>query len=332
MRLLSVIGTRPQYIKIKPFFDRCLKEKIYHEILDTWQHFSPNVSEELVQDLRLKIDYRLDTSNLDELTFISNGILELKKLILKIKPDLILVYGDTNSTLMAALVAYKLCIPVVHVEAGMRSQDSKLPEEINRIATDAIASINFCSTTAVLNNAENSVFVGDLEYEYLNKINPAIKKIDYGVMTIHRQNNSSKEALQTILDFSGTISRDIFFFAHHRMKPYLKKIKKPDNVTIRDSINYTEMIHELASCKFVITDSGSIQKLSPFFGKRTLVMRKNTEWIETERSGYARKCSFSDADKRWLFGNAPARNTKFYLDSEMPSQIILETIRNFLGK
>jgi len=325
MKILSVIGTRPQYIKIKPIFDFCKKNTINHQIADTRQHYSHNVSGALIENLNLSIDYSLNLSWTNELDFISKCLKTLGELYEAEQPDLIIVYGDTNSTLCAALAAYKLRIPLAHVEAGERCFDLSVPEELTRRLVDDASKYNFCSSVGAVKNLPNGIFCGDLEYELLNQLNPDIAFQDFGVMTIHRQANSNPKSLMRILSLCGRIPFDIKFYVHHRVRPFLPG-SIPSNVKILDPCIYTDMIGQLSKCSFIITDSGSIQKTSPFFGKRTLVMREKSEWKKTETENYAKLVEFSENDIPWLLNGAVNRNKIFYLNElsvGLPSGIII---------
>ena len=199
VKLLSVIGTRPQYIKLKPLYDYCKLKGLEHIVVDTNQHYSDNVSKNLIKDLCLNVDINLSLKYSNEIDFIAKATQSLAKIIEKESPDTILIYGDTNSTFCAALSAYKLGIPIAHIEAGERCFDNSVPEEINRIFADNVSSLNFCSSKSSKANI-NGVFCGDLEYNLLNNIDPKITFENFGVMTIHRQNNCSKIRINKIFD------------------------------------------------------------------------------------------------------------------------------------
>jgi UDP-GlcNAc3NAcA epimerase len=329
MKLLSVIGTRPQYIKIKPFYDFCLKNRIPHKIVDTLQHYSHNVSGALIEDLKLKIDFSLKVKNSGEIAFLADSLLQLEEIFKGRPPDFVLVYGDTNSTLAASMVCYKMGIPFAHVEAGLRCGDIHVPEEVNRIFADSVSRIRFCSSNKVVEH-NNNVFCGDLEYELLNNINPSIKFQDYGVMTIHRQSNINLERLSNIIDFCARIPIDIKFFVHHRTLPTLKKLEIPTNIQIYESCAYSEMVKNLAECKFIITDSGGINKTAPFFGKKALVLREKIEWTATEARGHAKRSQLTTEDINWLLDSPKPREKRFYLGVKNPSYIIYNTIKRYL--
>tara|TARA_R110002020_G_scaffold50716_9_gene143365 strand:+ start:90495 stop:91490 length:996 start_codon:yes stop_codon:yes gene_type:complete len=328
MKILSIIGTRPQYIKIKPIFDFCKKRNICHYIVDTRQHYSYNVSGALIEDLGLDIDYSLSVSNTDEIDFIARCTQSIRDILKETSPDIVLVYGDTNSTFCASLAAYKLGIQIAHIEAGERCFDTSVPEEVTRAFVDGISKFNFCSSKRAISNINDGVYCGDLEYELLNNINPKVSFGNFGVMTIHRKANSSRERVGEILHFCKKIPSEIKLFAHHSVKHLLAE-GVPENITVFDSCSYTNMVKQMSLCKFIITDSGSIQKTSAFFGKRTLVMRKNSEWKGTEKSGFSKLASFGSEDLPWLLSDCPKRDSDFYLDNlrgEAPSSIIISTI------
>jgi len=326
MKIMSIIGTRPQYIKVKPLYDY-FKNKCNHIIVDTLQHYSDSVSKNIISDLDLKIDYFLGSDNKNEIEFISEITRKIQKVIRKEQPDIILVFGDTNSTFCAALVAYKMNKKVCHVEAGLRCGDKNIPEEINRIFTDSVSDINFCSSISALSNIDNVVYCGDLEYELLNNISPTITYSDYGVMTIHRQSNCNLENLNNIMDYCREIDKKIIFPIHHRMASLIKQINLPNNIDIIEPLPYNRMVELMAGCNFIFTDSGSIQKTSAFFGKRTLVFRNKTEWVETEKENFCKKIENMHEDISWVLESDKIRHERLYLHPEfMPSEIIYNEI------
>lgn len=331
MKIISIIGTRPQYIKIKPFYDFCIQNDIDHKIVDTLQHYSPNVSEDIIRDLDLQIDFFLDIKKDSEIIFMSDAFLKIEAILKQEKPQCVLVYGDTNSTFCASLVAYKLKIPVAHVEAGLRCGDKKVPEEINRIFSDTISDLKFCPSREAMENIENGIYSGDLEYEQLNNMNPSIEYGDFGVMTIHRQSNVNPHRMSEILSFCQKIPYQIHFHVHHRTAPILKNLEIPQNILLKESCNYTTMVGKLSSCKFIITDSGGIQKTAPFFGKKALIIRDKIEWKETEKFGYVKKCTFEEKNLEWLLTNDVKCDKLFYMDKvSSPSEIIINSVERWL--
>lgn len=327
MRALSVIGTRPQYIKIKPIFDFCEKNNINHSIVDTCQHYSYSVSGALIKDLGLKIDHSLSFEALKELEFIAECTKALGKIFEEEEPTIVLVYGDTNSTFCAALAAYKMKIPIAHIEAGERCFDMSVPEEVNRIFVDGISKFNFCSSSRAIRNLASGIYCGDLEYELLNNLDPKISFKDFGVMTIHRQSNATPDRIKEILSFCSIIPYKIKFYAHHRTLPLLPE-EIPKNIEVHEACPYTEMVNQLSNCRFAITDSGSVQKTSAFFGKRTLIIRGKSEWKETEKMGFAKLSNLCKTDVDWLLSDWPDRIKDLYLsqDNKSPAEIIFSTV------
>ena len=333
MKILSIIGTRPQYVKIKPIFDYCNENGINHIIVDTNQHYSESVSDYFIEEFSLRIDHDLKIPNNNEVSFITQTMERFVEVLKKEKPDFVLIYGDTNSTLASSLVCYKQKIPFAHVEAGLRCNDIKVPEELNRIVADLTSTLQFTPIKKVLPTLNNGVLCGDLEYELLN--NNYDKPIRYDgpiVMTIHRQKNLTKERLNSIFHFCETLNQDINFYVHHQTKRVIDEndIVLPKNIKKLPAAKYHEMVDALLKCRFIITDSGGLTKTSPFFGKKTLVMRDVIEWDETESNGYSKRYIKFD-DPEWLEEFTINRNKNFYLGSDSPSKTIIDSIKKILN-
>jgi UDP-N-acetylglucosamine 2-epimerase len=328
MKIVSIIGTRPQYIKVKPISYRCNEMNIEHLIADTNQHYSHNVSKAIIEDLGIHIYKNLKVKNINEINFITNCINNIYSFLKIERPDFILVYGDTNSTFAASIVAYKMHIKLAHIESGLRCNNINIPEEVNRIFTDMVSNLNFCSTHEALDNVGNGIYSGDLEYELLNKI---VKNIEYSgeaVLTLHRQENMLDHKLNIIFDLCSRINYPIIFPIHHRTDDFIKRLNLniPNNIKIIEPCNYSGMTELLAKCKFIITDSGGIQKVAPFFGKKCLVTRKESEWKDVIKSGYSKLADFSNEDIQWLNDFKIKVNKNFYMRSEDPSKIIIKKI------
>jgi UDP-GlcNAc3NAcA epimerase len=292
MKLLTIIGTRPQYIKIKPLHDYFKKNNIDNVFVDTNQHYSSNVSSSFINDLSLTIDKNLEIKNHNEFDFIGLGICKLSLYVDSVKPDVIIVVGDTNSSLIGALVSRKKGIKLAHIEAGIRCGNKTRPEEMNRVLIDELANIHFTSRKKDNKNVSNPVYVGDLEYACLNKLEADMGTIvtfpSNILMTIHRFENTNPERLEQIFDFCAKHESRISFFVHHRTESIIEKYKIciPDNVDRKSPLSWLEMIYELHRCKGIITDSGGIVKISPFFGKKCLIPSRFTEWDEVVEKGY----------------------------------------------
>ena len=335
MKILSIIGTRPQYVKIKPIFDFCNQNDINHVIVDTNQHYSENVSDYFIQEFSLVIDHDLRTSNNDEVTFITETMEKFSKILKKESPDFVLIYGDTNSTLSSSLVCYKQKIPFAHIEAGLRCNDIKVPEELNRIVADLTSEIQFTpkETGQIQDYFNNEVVCGDLEYELLNKHYD--KDITFNgppVMTIHRKENLNIKSFSKITSFCEKYNEPIDFYLHHSTKSFIEnnKITLPSNITVKPPAKYNEMIDALSSCKFIITDSGGLMKTCPFFRKKCIVMRDNVEWTEVESADYGVRYKNLINPIDWLTHTKSQRKKDFYMKNGKPSAIIMNTIKKFI--
>ncbi len=336
MNIVIVIGTRPQYIKLKSLYDYLKYNKINNYIIDTNQHYSDNMSKNLIRELNLCIDENLNIKSSNEIDFISKGIPFLynviKNLSDKDKIDCIIVMGDTNSTLIASIVANKMGIKLAHIEAGVRFGDKKISEEMNRILIDNLADIHFLSREKDKINVDNPVYIGDLEYNYLNSIeNNYDEDISYNgsiIMTIHRQENMYKERLEDIFSLCSKIKDDIIFPIHHRTKLFLFNINLsiPDNVEVVEPFSYKKMILSLRKCKGIISDSGSIIKISPFFGKKCIIPLDKIEWDEVLLEGYAT----NELNYSWFDDYKIERDMDFYY-VENSCDIIMENLSEISG-
>ena len=333
MKILSVIGTRPQYVKVKPIFDYCNENDIVHVIVDTNQHYSENVSNYFIDEFSLHIDHDLRTINNDEVSFITQTMEVFSQILKDEKPDFVLIYGDTNSTLSASLVCYKQKIPFAHVEAGLRCNDIKVPEELNRIVADLTSQIQFTPLKNTLGVLSNEVVCGDLEYELLNRYYDKDITFDTPVvMTIHRKDNLSLDSFSNILSFCELYGEPIHFYLHHSTKSFMDEndIVLPKNIVVKPPAKYNEMITALSSCLFIITDSGGLMKTCPFFGKKCLIMRDNIEWKDVEDRDYGVRYKNLHDPLEWVTTTQHKRVKDFYLSNEKPSRIIIEKIKNFI--
>ena len=335
MKILSIIGARPQYGKIKPIFDFCNENNINHVIVDTNQHYSENVSDYFIQEFSLVIDHDLRTSNNDEVTFITETMEKFSEILKKESPDFVLIYGDTNSTLSSSLVCYKQKIPFAHIEAGLRCNDIKVPEELNRIVADLTSEIQFTpkETGKIQDYFNNEVVCGDLEYELLNRYYD--KEIDFmgpAIMTIHRRENLNIKSFSKILSFCEKYNEPIDFYLHHSTKSFIENndIVLPTNITVKPPAKYSEMIDALSSCGFIITDSGGLMKTCPFFRKKCIVMRDNIEWTEVESADYGVRYKNLINPIEWLVHTKSERIKDFYMKNGKPSEIIINTIKKFI--
>ncbi len=310
MKILTVIGARPQFIKAATI-SRIISEQ-YNNVIDevivhTGQHYDQNMSEIFFTDMKIpKPKYSLNIGGKSHGEMTGEMLIELEKIMLGENPDMVLVYGDTNSTLAAALTASKLHIPISHIEAGMRAFNKRIPEEINRILTDHVSTYFFCTTDEPANNlrkeglAENIYVVGDVMYDavlFYKKIMKPTEKVtnlpaDFYLATIHRQENTDdKKNLQEIFAALEEISlqKTVVLPLHPRTRKRLDNfdIIVGNNITILDPVGYFDMLYLLEKASLVLTDSGGLQKEAYYFNKPTVIMRDQTEWVDLTDKGVA---------------------------------------------
>ena len=331
MNLLTIIGTRPQYIKIKPFYDYCKKNNITNIMVDTKQHYSSSMSSIFLKEFNIFIDHNLNIPNKNEIEFMSKAFLSLYDVISNEKPDWVVVIGDTNTTLLGALVSRKNNVKVAHIEAGIRCGDKNRPEEINRILVDELSDIHFVSRLKDKDNVSNSFFVGDMEYALLNQMEregkvEEISYEDWLLMTIHRQENVIPNGLKEIFSFCQKINKKVIFPLHHRTKKVIdkNKIKIPRNIFIIDPLSYLDIISLLCRCKGVISDSGGIIKISPYFGKKCIIPLQAIEWTDVIIEGYA----INELDIRWFDDYVLKRNRNLYY-LKNGCQVLINNLYNF---
>jgi UDP-GlcNAc3NAcA epimerase len=309
MKIVSIVGARPQFIKCAPL-SRELR-KVHQEILiHTGQHYDHDMSDIFFEELNIpKPDYNLGIGSDNHGEQTGKMLTEIEKVILKEKPDLMLVYGDTNSTLSGALAAVKLHIKVAHVESGLRSFDRSMPEEINRVLTDHISDFLFCPTqTAVDNLSKEGItqgvhLVGDVMLDALSynlkvakkksKIveELGLEKKEYLVTTVHRPNNTdSIDNMRSIIEALGDSGTPVVFPVHPRTEKVLQEYglleRMPENVRLIKPLGYLDMLMLMVNARKILTDSGGIQKEAYKLGVPCITLRENTEWIETLEGGW----------------------------------------------
>ncbi len=310
MTVLTVIGARPQFIKAATVSRALKKSGVTEIIVHTGQHFDANMSQVFFDEMEIPHPhYNLEISGLQHGAMTGRMLEKIEEVLLKEKPNYVLVYGDTNSTLAGALAAAKLHIPVAHVEAGLRSFEMKMPEEINRILTDRISNILFCPTKTAVANLENEGYknfdclieqVGDVMYDavlfYQKKAtsqSTIISKVglapnNFVLCTIHRaENTDDPNRLKEICSALNEIHKQIpvVLPLHPRTRGYLKSLNIELDVSLLDPVGYFDMLALLQNCKLVMTDSGGLQKEAFFFKKYCVTLRDQTEWVELIESG-----------------------------------------------
>jgi UDP-GlcNAc3NAcA epimerase len=313
MKILTIVGARPQFIKLAPF-SKVLRENGINEIIvHTGQHYDENMNDLFFKELEIpEPDYNLGIGSGNHGEQTGRMLIEIEKVILKENPDLVIVYGDTNSTLAGALAASKLHIKLAHVEAGLRSFNKRMPEEINRVLTDHVSDILFCPTQTAVENLKNEgitkgvYLVGDVMFDALlhfSKISDMksnilerlnIKPKEYYLATIHRaENTDNYERLKNILIAFSKMDEKVVFPIHPRTRKMISyyglgDLLENDNVKVIDPVGYLDMLKLEKNAKAILTDSGGVQKEAFWLKVPCITLRDETEWVETVNLGWNR--------------------------------------------
>ena len=317
MKILTIVGARPQFIKAGTVSREIGKyENIEEIILHTGQHYDANMSNIFFEEMKIpKPNYFLGIGGKSHGAMTGQMIEKIEEIALKEKPDWIMVYGDTNSTLAGSIVAVKLHIKLAHIEAGLRSFNMQMPEEINRILTDRVSTLLFCPTPIAVENLFKEGFEnfncklvksGDVMYDGILFYKEIAKKPfdsigkEFILCTIHRaENTDNEERLRSIFDALSQIGKEkqIILPLHPRTKKIIEKLNlEVSNITIIEPVGYLEMVWLIKNCTLIMTDSGGLQKEAFFFEKPCIVLRDETEWIELVEKGF-NKLAGADKDK-----------------------------------
>jgi len=306
LKIVSIVGARPQFIKLGPL-SRELREFHSELIIHTGQHFDSEMSDLFFRDLEIpKPTYNLNISGGTHGQQTSQMLSSIETVLLKESPGLVIVFGDTNSTLAGSLAASKLCIPCLHIEAGLRSFNRTMPEEINRIVADHTSNFLFVPTETAMVNLDKegllskSYLTGDIMVDSLawglNKSKGStfieslnLDKKPFSLLTLHRPYNvDDPDKLITIINKLGSLNTHIVFPVHPRTKSIIEKnnIKIPSNFQLIKPVGYLDFIKLQTSSVRIITDSGGIQKEAFLLHKPCITLRPETEWLETVNEGW----------------------------------------------
>lgn len=308
-KLISIVGARPQFVKMSAFQRAAGKDNtLEHFIVHTGQHYDKNMSDIFFEEMEIpKPDINLGIGGGSHGENTGRMIERLEKVFLEEQPNWVIVFGDTDSTLAAALAAAKCHIPVAHVEAGLRSFNKKMPEEINRILTDHCSDLLFTPSNTAVKNLKNEgisedliIKTGDIMYDVTKYFQSKLSRDKFGLKqwgltpkeytlaTIHRaENTSSKEQLRKTLECLAQVPGKIVLPLHPRTRNALKKfqLQLPFNVHLIDPIGYRNMLCLEKHARLIVTDSGGVQKEAYFQQVPCITLREETEWLELVEAG-----------------------------------------------
>ena len=309
MRVLSVVGARPQFVKLAPIHHALIAAGYSHIIVHTGQHYDRDMSDVFFEDLNIPHpdeNLAVGSASHGAQTGAMLGLLE--ESFLRHKPDWVLVYGDTNSTLAAALAAVKLHVRLAHLEAGLRSFNRQMPEEHNRVLTDHAADLLLAPTEVAARHLHNeglasrTVIVGDVMTDVCLAMRDRVSleapqmpvswnsSSDYVVSTIHRQENTDDaERLKKIINYLASSSREVRLLTHPRLKHKAAEFGiqlQQGNLAVFDPLSYPQLVYAVLGARGVITDSGGLQKEAFLLRTPCITVRTETEWVETVTLGW----------------------------------------------
>lgn len=307
MKILTVVGARPQFVKAS-VVSRALRKDHQEILLHTGQHYDDALSAQFFRDLQLPApDIELNVGSGLQGEQTARMLVGVERAIVDRTPDCVLVYGDTNSTLAGALAAAKLHVPIAHVEAGLRSFNRRMPEELNRIVTDQLSDLLFCpSSVAAANLSREGIargvhVVGDVMADAVHAFAPSPERIaallqeqglDAGrfvVATVHRaENTDDLDRLLRIVRAFGLLDEPVVFPAHPRVRAALDRaaLAPSANVRVLPPLGYVQMLSLVGAARVLLTDSGGLQKEAYWLGVPCVTLRDETEWIETVGAGW----------------------------------------------
>jgi len=359
-KIVTVVGARPQFIKMVQVSKEIVKNHLEEIVVHTGQHYDYEMNKIFFDQLNLpEPQYYLGVGSGPHGSQTGEMLKKVEEVLIKETPDMVLVYGDTNSTLAGALAAAKLHIKIGHVEAGLRSFDKGMPEEINRILTDHVSDLLFAPTETAVKNLYNEGIkngvhlTGDVMYDsLLDNIKLAeekseilkdlgIRPKEYLLATVHRAENTEKEKLENILDAFLESGEQIVFPAHpgtvKKLKAYqlYSRLQNLGRVLLIKPVGYLDMLLLEKNAKKILTDSGGIQKEAYFFKVPCITLRDTTEWVETVNDGWnilvgADKEKISRAIREFEANNQDHHTYSF--GDRKASKNIVEIVRVAIGK
>jgi UDP-GlcNAc3NAcA epimerase len=345
MKIVSVVGNRPQFIKAAPVA-RALEGLCDHVLVHTGQHYDADLSQIFFEELGLRpADRRIESGSGTHAEQTARMLVGLEPVVAEERPDAVLVYGDTNSTLAGGLVAAKLHVPIGHVEAGLRSFDRRMPEELNRMLVDVLADLRFCpSDTAVANLAAEGITagvhqVGDVMVDVARTFAPvaarrsdALERIgvdrgEYVILTAHRPANTLPEAVPTLVEVIEAIELPVVFPVHPRTRAALERAGLWERAAaaahLTAPLGYLDFTALLMSAAACLTDSGGVQKEAYLHSVPCVTMRDTSEWVETIAAGWNRLVDLDPAAVAAALASAdrPADHPPLYGDGDAAGRI-----------
>jgi UDP-GlcNAc3NAcA epimerase len=367
LKIVTIVGARPQFVKAAPL-STLVRQRHSEILVHTGQHYDKNMSELFFSELNIPLpDYNLAIGSGSHGMQTGRMLEKIENILLSEKPDGVVVYGDTNSTLAGALAASKLHIPIFHVEAGLRSYNKLMPEEQNRVLTDHLSTLLLCPTRTAVNNlakegiTEGVFFTGDIMYdavlrfstlseqrygngrwlrEMANVCNNEISKLstkNYYLATIHRaENTDNKDRLQEIFEAFGELDKPVLVPMHPRTRHVIGDSisSLASNIIVIEPVGYLLMLYLTANAYMVLTDSGGLQKEAYFLKTPCTTLRDETEWIETLENGWN---VLSTVDSSSIIRNATRPLSCLQQDQRMEfgegraAEMIVERIEERLG-
>jgi UDP-GlcNAc3NAcA epimerase len=351
MKVLTIVGARPQFIKAA-VVSRILRQENTEVLLHTGQHYDYLMSEVFFNELGIpQPDYNLEVGSARHSAQTGEMLIRMEPIFERERPDYVLVYGDTNSTLAGALAASKLHIPVAHVEAGLRSFNREMPEEINRVLTDHISQLLFCPSQQAVGNLKLEGItsgvhvVGDVMYDAILKyIDVAEKKSKilgslnltagkYLLATVHRQVNvDDPERLFDILETLSLTNEAVVFPAHPRTLKVIKSrgFSLGKNIILVEPVGYLDMLWLEKNARMILTDSGGMQKEAYWAGVPCITLREETEWVETVQTGWnvvtgMERAGIMEAVRGFVI---PASHPTLFGDGDAGMQIVQHLMRD----
>ncbi len=337
MKIMTIVGARPEFIQIAPV-TRAIRRRHTEIMVHTGQHYDENMSSVFFSDLGIpEPDVNLGVGGGGHGQMTGQMLMKMEAAMLEYAPDWVVVFGDTNSTIAGGLAAAKLHLPVAHIEAGLRSYDRKMPEEVNRVLTDHLSTLLFAPTAAAVENlakegiTEGVKMVGDVRVDVVMQTVDRAKTRQatllqatglaageaFALATIHRASNTDDRArLTEIVSAFNTLDLPVVLPVHPRLKKMMGEfgLTFSGNVRPIDPIGFVDMVALLDSCRIVVTDSGGLQKEAYMLRRPAVTVRDTTEWIETVHSGWNRLTEPADfkAAAAAALAPPPAAHPDFY--------------------